>query len=152
MLIHARTRLFCELHRAQRWLTQQDFLMKWLMEETDHYEIVEVESRERVEILWSTRDASSKTFRDRVVLHMMLCASRTQYCTEIHVVAYPDSERFHQEVQGDPASETARIHQWQADTLAQWKRRLENLRKCVNGDWVIEDRDLNRSVLLKSRL
>lgn len=152
MFIHTRVRLFCELHRAQRWLTHEDFMGKWLMEEMNQLEIVDVEPREKVECLWTSMDDQSNTFKDAAVFHMMLCGARTQYCTEIHLMVHPDTKRFGMRPgdAAEPDREVAEV--WRKSALDDWKRRLESLRQCVNGDWVIEDRDLNRSVLLKSRL
>lgn len=152
MFIHTRTRLFCELHRAQRWLTQEDFIGKWLKEEMNQLEIVDIEPREKVECFWRSIDDQGNTFRDSVVFHMMPCGERTQYCTEIHLMVHPDTSRFGLRPEAADESEPEPFEAWRKSALDCWKQRLESLRQCVNGDWVIEDRDLNRSVLLKSRL
>jgi|GEM_PF-3107169 len=152
MFIHTRTRLFCELHRAQRWLTHEDFVGKWLKEEMNQLEIVGIEPREKVECFWRSIDDQGNTFKDSAVFHMMPCGERTQYCTEIHLMVHPDTARFGMRsvAADEPGHEP--VEAWRKSALDCWKQRLESLRQCVNGDWVIEDRDLNRSVLLKSRL
>lgn len=152
MFIHTRIRLFCELHRAQRWLTHEDFLVKWLKEEMNQLEITDTLPREKVEGFWKSLDVQGNLVKDRLEFHMMPCASRTQYCTEIHLVVYPDPGQFGltEADTGGPSGEVLEV--WRHSTMEMWKRRLESLRLCVNGDWVIEDRDLNRGVLLRSRL
>lgn len=152
MFIHTRTRLFCELHRAERWLTHKDFLVKWLKEDTEKLEIIDIETREKIEAFWKTLDENDNQIKDRVVFHLMPCASRTQYCTEIHVVVHPDSARFGVLAEELGSLETEVFEDWRKTAQRLWKQRLEALRECVNGDWVIEDKDLTRAVLLRSRL
>lgn len=152
MFIHTRIRLFCELHRAQRWLTHEDFMSKWLKDEMNQLEIVGIEPREKVECVWSSADAQGNTFKDAAVFHMMPCAARTQYCTEIHLMVHPDTARFGLSKGAVVELDHEAVEGWRKSALGYWKQALESLRQCVNGDWVIEDRDLNRSVLLKSRL
>jgi len=152
MFIHTRIRLFCELHRAQRWLTHEDFLVKWLKDDMTQLEIAGVEPREKVECFWSFADDQGNTFKDAVAFHLMPCAARTQYCTEIHLMVHPDTARFELTMGAAAELDHEAVESWRKSALDYWKQRLESLRQCVNGDWVIEDRDLNRSVLLKSRV
>lgn len=152
MFIHTRTRLFCELHRAERWLTREDFLVKWLNEEKAKLEIIDVETREKVEAVWKTLDDKGNEIKDRVVFHLMPCASRTQYCTEVHVVVHPDPGLFGVVAEEMGSLEPEVFSSWKDSAMKTWKQRLEALRECVNGDWVIEDRDLTRPALLRSRL
>lgn len=152
MFVHTRIRLFCELHRAQRWLTHEDFLVKWLKDDMTQLEIAGVEPREKVECFWSFADDQGNTFKDAVVFHLMPCAARTQYCTEIHLMVHPNTARFGLTMGAAAELDHEAVESWRKSALDFWKQRLESLRQCVNGDWVIEDRDLNRGVLLKSRV
>ena len=64
-----------------------------------------------------------------VEVYFMTCTSKTDYCTEIHVLHHglsSDQLLFFKEF---------------------WKTKLNKLRYLCNGDWVIEDRDLILSVL-----
>jgi hypothetical protein len=145
MFIHDRTRLFCELHRAQKWLTQDDFLTQWLPGVPDNFEVTDIQPREKVVAVWKTIGKEGLLITERLEFHMMPCASRTQYCTEIHLMIFPDPREV-----SDQEDEGRQY--WRRATALFWKDRLEALRRCVNGDWVIEDKDLNRSILLRSRL
>ena len=137
MFIHTRTRLFCELHRAERWLTHQDFLVQWLKEDAAKLEIIDIETREKIEAVWKTLDGNDNEIKDRVVFH---------------VVVHPDSVRFGVLAEELGSLEPAAFGDWREMAQKLWKQRLEALRGCVNGDWVIEDKDLTRAVLLRSRL
>lgn len=64
-----------------------------------------------------------------VEIFFMPCTSKTEYCTEIHVL--------HREVQEAE----------QAFFQSFWETKLDVLRTYFNKDWVIEDRDLVLSVL-----
>jgi len=152
MFIHTRIRLFCELHRAQRWLTHEDFMARWLKDEMNQLEITDIEPREKIVGFWNSMDDQGNSLKDPVEFHLMTCASKTQYCSEIHLVVHPDPARFGQRLGGMNEPEHQKIEAWRQAALVIWKQRLESLRQCVNGDWVIEDRDLNRGVLLKSRV
>lgn len=127
-------------------------MSKWLKDEMNQLEIVGMEPREKVECFWSSADDQGNTFKDAVVFHMMPCAARTQYCTEIHLMVHPDTARFGLSKGAAVELDHEAVEVWRKSALGYWKQALESLRECVNGDWVIEDRDLNRSVLLKSRL
>ncbi len=66
-----------------------------------------------------------------VEINFMMAASKTEYCTEIHV-----------------------LHKGLLDNIETkeffsefWKEKLEILRKNYNGDWIIEDKDMVLSVL-----
>lgn len=64
-----------------------------------------------------------------VEINFMPCTSKTEYCTEIHLI--------HRNV---PENE-------QNYMSAFWDEKLDILRQYFNKDWVIEDRDLVLSVL-----
>lgn len=80
-------------------------------------------------ILWRFGDNISKdvTFE----FHFMQCAQNTEYCTEIHLL-----------IKADESPESNIVER--ADAI------LESIRFKINRSWVIEDRDLNSS-LLKTR-
>lgn len=59
-----------------------------------------------------------------VEVHFMSCTSKTEYCTEIHLI--------HRNVAHDEQGFMARF----------WESKLNDLRAHFNGQWVIEDRDL----------
>lgn len=64
-----------------------------------------------------------------VEVNFMPCTSKTEYCTEIHLV--------HKNIPQDEQNEMNDF----------WATKLGKLRQIFNGDWVIEDRDLILSVL-----
>ena len=67
-----------------------------------------------------------------VEVYFMPCKSKTNYCTEIHVMHYGLTDEEKVFFQGF------------------WQRKLNDLRQLCNGDWVIEDRDLSLSALRSS--
>ncbi|WP_240839389.1 SRPBCC domain-containing protein [Acidaminobacter sp. JC074] len=63
-----------------------------------------------------------------VEFNFMPCTSKTEYCTEIHLIHRNTGE--------------------DQDIMSRfWDEKLDKLRKHFNNDWVIEDRDLVLSVL-----
>ena len=66
-----------------------------------------------------------------VEINFMLCASETEYCTEIHVL--------HKGLKNDEKTKIF-FNEF-------WKEKLNILRKQFNDDWIIENRDLVLSVL-----
>jgi len=58
-----------------------------------------------------------------VEINFMPCTSKTEYCTEIHLV--------HRNTKDE-----------QAFMSRFWDEKLDKLRKYFNNDWIIEDRDL----------
>ncbi|MDO9591891.1 MAG: hypothetical protein Q7I98_01715 [Erysipelotrichaceae bacterium] len=145
MFTHFKVRLFCELSRAERWLTEPDMLNRWLKEDADSYEIQMVQRREKVAARWNPAELSAKKCGEHLEFNLMQCATRTLYCSEIHLMVYP-------QVEGSSNQSPADVDAWRTETKAYWTSRLEALRVCVNGDWVIEDRDLTRSILKGSRI
>lgn len=66
-----------------------------------------------------------------VDINFMQCAEETEYCTEIHILHKGVENEFFKRF---------------------WNQKLNILRKKYNGDWVIEDRELNLSMLKGSKL
>jgi hypothetical protein len=145
MFTHFKVRLFCELSRAERWLTEPDMLNRWLKEDTVSFEVQMVQRREKVVAQWNSVEGNMEKCCGRLEFNLMQCATRTLYCTEIHLMVYPQFE-------GVSTQNPADLEAWRAETKTHWSSRLEALRACVNGDWVIEDRDLTRSILKGSRI
>lgn len=144
MFIHLKVRLFCELIRTEQWLTTADKMKCWLDGDVDSLKVIEVTRREKVTAVWA--DLSEDLDRqDRIEFHLMNCADRTLYCSEVHLMVYPDASR-------QLKASSPECEQWRSENKASWEARLEKLRKCINKDWVIEDRDLTRSILKGSRL
>lgn len=68
-----------------------------------------------------------------VEIRSMKCTSLTEYCSEIHVMQSGFDETPEDEGLRDAYS-------------ALWQEKLDSLRRLVNGNWIIEDRDLTMDV------
>ncbi|MBS7527271.1 hypothetical protein KHM83_11320 [Fusibacter paucivorans] len=130
------TRLFCDVYEAFRGLTKDSRMTAWAGKSEAIVRIGEIEFKmsidlevpnERVE--WVLPDEGL-----RLTFNMMKCTSKTEYCTEVHlVVASLDGEALSDEV--------GKVWQRNANQL------MEQLRAHYNKDWVILDTDLSLSQL-----
>jgi len=159
--IHVSTRLYCDLNAAQRMFLIGAKLEKWLCTKAE----VENKTNGKFDVLIDTKSGSWDTAGSVIVekeyerlikirmklperfavgfvsdeasvveINFMQGTSRTEYCTEVHLIhrGFEDSD------EGEKAREGLK---------ELWEEALEKLRAEINGDWVIEDRDLTQSCL-----
>ncbi len=115
------TRIMADVYRAYRFLTVPEAVGKWCKRS---YEVLERMPYEQV--IWRVTGSDGVTLS--LSFHLMKCASKTEYCTEIHVVTTTDAanlEGYKDEVE----------------------QLLEMLRVYFNKTWVILDTDLTASQL-----
>lgn len=115
------TRIMSDVYRAYRFLTVPEAIKKWC---TWSYEILERTPYEHV--VW--RVTGSEGIMINLSFHLMKCASKTEYCTEIHVIT---------------TAEGATLEDYKEEV----KQLLECLRFYFNKTWVILDTDLTASQL-----
>lgn len=145
--IHDKVRLNASITQAMRFFLVEKEVSKWLGEaiaiESKKGGIYHLRLSHQGETWESKTTLLEKDFERRVKFVMMTpaghqttvelffmpCTSKTEYCTEIHLVQ--------REV---TASEEAFMASF-------WADKLNVLRQYFNKDWVIEDRDLVLSVL-----
>lgn len=151
MFIHKQTRLNCDLTMAYRYFVVDKLANNWLgseceidlkknrynfkSKERNHYssEILDF-NREEILILNLKDDKCNKDMRLEITF--MKCSSRTEFCSEIHIV--------HKDF--DEKDDDYRYYK------NYWEEVLEKLRKIHNRDWVISDGDLSLGILQGSRL
>lgn len=115
------TRIIADVYRAYRFLTQPEAVGKWCKRS---YEVLDSNPYDQVtwRMTGSDGNALSLTF------HLMKCASKTEYCTEIHVITTGEVQDL-----GDYRAEVQLL--------------LEDIRVYFNKSWVILDTDLTASQL-----
>lgn len=147
--IHTSVRLNTDLGRATRFVSNPEQLAKWLCDRTEtsadstrlllagvnnpedcwnwHFE--EIRREKMVIITCGDLFDSHESHSFTLEIQLMKCTSRTEYCSEIHIIqrGFDDSE-------ADDG-----LRSMYAEL---WKVKLEVLRTLVNGKWVIQDRDL----------
>ena len=161
--VHESVRLSCDLNRAMRMFLIQSLAEKWLGDVKIENKIggtfqfkmiidqneIEIEDAEilekKIERFIKIRVKVPKQFENFfleensiIEINFMQGTSRTEFCTEIHLLQ-----------KGFKDEESDKIRY---DFGMYWANKLELLRQEINGDWVIEDRDLNRSYLMGGRL
>lgn len=147
--IHEATRLYTHTTRAYKIFTNEKEMTKWHAEaftidfsQGGNFEITgEAEDRlikstatvyesyEREAILnmiWKD-DYCFEDKEAHVEIRIISATSETEYCTEIHVL-HKDLETL----------STEEINNYKVF----WRGILENIRKSVNGDWIIKDSEL----------
>lgn len=152
--LHTSVRLYSDLGRAYRSFTKTEQLSRWLAKDaavtsTDTLTLREV-CTESVSWVWEITESererilkanctdclhSDGAITYQLEIRFMKCTSLTEYCTEIHVLQYGFSD--------DEAGEEAR-----AGYYTLWTEKLEALRRLINGNWIIQDRDLTLDVFL----
>jgi hypothetical protein len=130
------TRLFCDVYEAFRGLTKDSRMTAWagktgqtvrIGENEFEMTIVSEVPYERVE--WVLPNEAL-----RLTFNMMKCTSKTEYCTEVHLIVAPlDGEVLSDAVEKDWKTSAPQL--------------LEQLRAHYNKDWVILDSDLSLSQL-----
>lgn len=115
------TRILADVYRAYRFLTVPEAVGKWCKRS---YEVLESNPYEQV--IWRITGSDGNTLS--LSFHLMKCASKTEYCTEIHVITTSDAS-----IMEDYKEEVEQL--------------LEMLRVYFNKSWVILDTDLTASQL-----
>lgn len=163
MFLHQSVRLACDLNRAMALFTRESLVEKWL----DHPKIVnkvggqysfdltidnqpmtltgkivkKTFEKQVVVALESTENQLAQWFANGIILevNLMMSASRTEYCTDVHLIqrGFEDDENGHKA---------------RDKFIGFWQEKLEVLRQEINGDWVIDDKELSYSSLMGSRL
>lgn len=151
MFIHKYTRLNCDLTMAYRYFVVDKLANNWLGSECEIdlkakiYDFksnarshvgtsIEEFNREEVLVLSLKDDISTKCMK--VEIKFMKCASRTEYCTEVHLMHH-----------GFETKDEDYLYY-----LKFWEESFDLLRKIHNRDWVISDGDLSLGILMGSRL
>lgn len=161
--IHKSVRLSCDINRAMRMFLIESNAEKWLgnvaienkvggnflfdlqigdeILSLKQSKIIAKEFEKLIRINMCMPEVIKGAFveGDSILeLNFMQGASRTEYCTEIHLIQKNFKSESGEEIR----------HGFEVF----WTNKLEQLRELINGDWVIEDRDLNRSILMGARL
>lgn len=123
-------RLNTDVYGAFRYLTKATYIEKWWHEMP---EIINDEPYERV--TWKLK--TSEDMPIKLAFHIMRCAVKTEYCTEIHLVIPFEKDT-------DRSSETY------LEAQRFGARVLEMLRVHFNKKWVITDKDLSLSEFRQS--
>lgn len=145
--IHKKVRLNASITQAMRFFLIEKEVMKWLgnaqidnknggiyhlelqhhdKKWSSHTTILEKSFERLIKFDMITPEAQ---ISGPVEVNFMPCTSKTEYCTEIHLI--------HRNV---PDQEQNIMDEF-------WSEKLDNLRVYFNKDWHIEDRDLVLSVL-----
>lgn len=146
--IHRTVRLNASITQAMRFFLLEKEVTKWLAEKADvvskkggkyHLDLVFNEKTWQSHTILLEKDFERMIKFDMITpeafqsgpveVNFMPCTSKTEYCTEIHLV--------HKNI---PIDEQNEMNDF-------WATKLEELRQIFNKDWVIEDRDLILSVL-----
>ena len=146
--LHVSQRLYTDLGRTTRFFLQPQQLSRWLCQAASvsedgkgliltaplpdlvwEWQLLTVKREEYLEAAVTDFLTDNSTRRFQVEVCLMKCTSKTEYCSEIHLI---------QRGFGETEDESALRGRY----LAFWQEKLEALRQHVNGKWVIEDRDL----------
>ncbi|MCA0385129.1 MAG: hypothetical protein LCH34_05945 [Firmicutes bacterium] len=114
ILLRNHTRLHGDIYAVYRKLSKREQIEKWT---NDAVEVLECVPYDRVS--WRVTLEGEAVI---LTFHLMRCAVKTEYCTEVHAVC-------------DNSEHLEDLKQPLADLL-------EKLRRHFNKDWVIQDRDL----------
>lgn len=150
--IHKSIRLSCDIARAYRFFTRKDVLEKSSghvanidLKKEGSYTISDkdgewsnrgtvifsFEREKHLFILWKDSLFPKEVYKAN--FYFMPCRSDTEYCTEIHLVFCNENRPLTQE---ENTCFSNRFGNW-----------MEDIRKHVNGDWIIQDKDLSLSWL-----
>ena len=127
MFIRRKTRLNTDVINALRMLSSKDHIQKWTKDIPDH-----IEKKTDNHIVWKFDDFDKQMLIFE--LYLMQCTEKTEYCTEIQLLLKTVDEK---ELPSEMAIQKA-------------EKILEDIRFKFNQSWIIEDKDLNSS-LLKTR-
>lgn len=127
MFIRRKTRLNTDVINALRMLSSPERIEKWTTSIPDY-----IDKRNDNHIIWRFDDSK---FKDLIFeFHLMQCTQKTEYCTEIQLLL-KTSDSY-----GSP----------EESSIEKAEKILEDIRFKFNQSWIIEDKDLNSS-LLKTR-
>ncbi|MCD4713280.1 MAG: hypothetical protein K8R73_08365 [Clostridiales bacterium] len=127
MFIRRKTRLNTDVINALRMLSSIERIQKWTTDIPEH-----IEKMTDNHVVWKYDDFDKQSIIFE--FYLMQCTQKTEYCTEIQLLLKTIDEK-------EPPNESA-THK--AESV------LENIRFKFNQSWIIEDKDLNSS-LLKTR-
>ncbi|MDW7660240.1 MAG: hypothetical protein SCL54_02315 [Bacillota bacterium] len=127
MFIRRKTRLNTDVINALRMLSSIERIQKWTKDIPDH-----IEKTNDNHVVWKYDDFDKQKLIYE--FYLMQCTEQTEYCTEIQLLLKAVDE---QEPPNDSGIQKA-------------ERVLEDIRFKFNQSWIIEDKDLNSS-LLKTR-
>ncbi|HAS74653.1 MAG TPA: hypothetical protein DCS67_10960 [Clostridiales bacterium UBA8960] len=128
--IRLQTRLNTDVYGAYRSLTNPEKIVKWL-----GHEHVDLVGDPFQSVIWQNYGTEANA--QKLEFFLMKCASKTEYCTEVHLLI-----KF-----SAPMACTDQAYEKINNTSLQL---LEALRKHFNKDWVIQDRDLTAGVFRQS--
>lgn len=128
--IRLQTRLNTDIYGAYRSLTNPEKMLQWLGEK--HMDLI---GNPYQSVLWQNYGEYPNT--KTLEFYLMKCASKTEYCTEVHFLV-----KFDTSLERTDAAYQA-VHM-------ESERILEALRKHFNKDWVIQDKDLTAGVFRQS--
>lgn len=151
--LHTSVRLHTDLGRATRFFTTPQQLTKWFCGSAEAdtsmrqlqleniredlgpwiWHLEHVEREVRIDGWLSDCMNVESDRRFRLEIRLMKCTSLTEYCSEIHVMQSGFDETPEDEGLRNAYS-------------ALWQDKLDSLRRLVNGNWIIEDRDLTMDV------
>lgn len=131
--IRVNTRLYCDIYEAFRMLSKEARLEKYfgksdstLILKNESFLLECIEKDEYVKVEWHF-----KSPRVSFIFNIMNCTSKTEYCTEVHLLIKSFNPEY--------------LEQNQESFRLIGNSVLEVLRKHYNKDWVIKDSDLHLS-------
>ena len=128
--IRFQTRLNTDIYGAYRSLTNPDKINQWLGRKLDA-----VAGEPFQSVIWKGYVPYENM--ETLEFYIMKCASKTEYCTEVHLKVNFDVPLEQTDAQYGEIYELT-------------KGILEALRKHFNKDWVIQDKDLTAGVFRQS--
>jgi hypothetical protein len=127
MFIRRKTRLNTDVINALRMLSSEQRIQKWTVNIPTYIDLVNDN-----QVLWRFDDSDHQNLVFE--FHLMQCTQKTEYCTEIHLLIKTGDSI------GSPDE----------SSIEKGEKILEDIRFKFNQSWIIEDKDLNSS-LLKTR-
>lgn len=127
MFIRRKTRLNTDVINAVRMLSSSERVQKWTTNIPNYIDRVNDNL-----VIWRFDDSKLKGLVFE--FHLMQCTQKTEYCTEIQLLLKSEDSN------GSPDESSIE----KAEII------LEDIRIKFNQSWIIEDKDLNSS-LLKTR-
>jgi hypothetical protein len=122
--IRNKTRLKGDIYTVMRHFTINDKVAKWT---TVVPTVIEKVHMQRID--WTVVDGDGNSIACQ--FHVMRCAAKTEFCTEVHMIVTVTEENAEQ------------LDSFSCDLL-------EKLRVYYNKTWVIGDHELNASIFLES--
>jgi len=122
--VRNKTRLKGDMYHVIKSLTSREKILKWT-----NTSPTEIENAQMQQVNWTVAYDDEKLIDCQ--FHLMRCASETEFCTEVHLIAMVSN--------GDEK---------QIDDFS--KVLLEALRRSYNKAWVIGDNELNAGIFKES--